>query len=83
MLRQALQNGVCDAPDAFAVAALAALVDATRGVPGDGGIRYSTQTRYHHHTRATLVTQDSLGHDEHALPVRAFGLRHHERQLTW
>ena len=41
MLRQALQNGASDAPDAFAAAALAALVDAARGVPGDDGIRYS------------------------------------------
>ena len=29
-------------------------------------------TWYHHHTRATFVTQGSLGHDEHALPGRAF-----------
>ena len=42
MLRQALQNGACDAPDAFAAAALAALIDAARGVPLDNGIRYPT-----------------------------------------
>ena len=42
MLRQALQNGASDAPNAFAAAALAALIDASRGVPGDNGIRYST-----------------------------------------
>ena len=41
-LRQALQNGASDAPDAFAAAALAALIDAARGVPRDSGIRYST-----------------------------------------
>ena len=42
MLRQALQNGDSDAPDAFAAAVLAALIDAARGVPRDNGIRYST-----------------------------------------
>ena len=42
MLRQALQNGASDAPDTFAAAALAALIDADRGVPRDSGIRYST-----------------------------------------
>ena len=42
MLRRAFQNGATDAPDAFAAAALAALIDAARGVPGDDGIRYST-----------------------------------------
>ena len=72
-LRQASQNGASDAPDAFAAAALAALIDAARDVPRDDGIRHSTQTWYHHHhTRATFVTQGSLGHDEHALPSRAF-----------
>ena len=33
MLRQAFQNGASDAPDAFAAAALAALIDAARSVP--------------------------------------------------
>ena len=42
MLRQASQNGALDAPDAFAAAALAALIDAARGVPRDNGIRCST-----------------------------------------
>ena len=42
MLRQALQNGASHAPDAFAAAALAALIDAARGVPRDSGIRFST-----------------------------------------
>ena len=42
MLRQGLKNGASDAPDAFAAAALAALIDAARGVPRDSGIRYST-----------------------------------------
>ena len=42
MLRQAEQNGSSDAPDAFAAAALAALIDAARSVPGDDGIRFST-----------------------------------------
>ena len=52
MLRQALQNGASDANDAFAAGALAALIDAARGVPRDDGIRYSTWTwHHHHHTR--------------------------------
>ena len=72
MLRQASQNDSSDAPEPFAAAALSALIDAARGVPRDDGIRYSTWTWYHHHTRATFVTQSSLGHDEHALPGRAF-----------
>ena len=42
MLRQASQNGASDGPDAFAAAALAALIDAARGVPRDNGIRSST-----------------------------------------
>ena len=42
MLRQASQNGASDAPDAFAAAALAALIDAARSLPRDNGIRYST-----------------------------------------
>ena len=42
MLRQAFQNGASDTPDVFAAAALAALIDAAQGVPGDNGIRYST-----------------------------------------
>ena len=42
MLRQALQNGASDAPDTFAAAALAALIDAARSVPRHNGIRYST-----------------------------------------
>ena len=50
LLHQASQNGVFEAPDAVAVAALAALIDAARGAPGDDGIRCSTQTPYHHHT---------------------------------
>ena len=70
-LRSVCQNSASDAPDAFAAAALAALIDAARGVPIDDGIRYSTWTWYHHHTRATFVTKGSLGHDEHALPGRA------------
>ena len=40
MLRQASQKGASDAPDA--VAALAAFIDAARGVLWDNGIRYST-----------------------------------------
>ena len=72
MLRQALQNGASDAPDTFAAAALAALVDAARGVPRDIGIRYSMYSWYHHHTHATFATRGSLGHDKHALPGRAF-----------
>ena len=52
MLRQGLQKGSSDAPDAFAAAALAALIDAARGVLRDNGIRYSTWTWYHHHTRS-------------------------------
>ena len=82
VLRQALQNGASNAPDAFAVAALAALVDTTRGVPRDDGIGCATQTRYHHHTRATLVNKDSLAHDERQ-NGRSWRLRHHERRLTW
>ena len=58
ILRQALQNGASDAPDAFAVAAT------PRGVPGDDGIRYSTQTTH----GPPLSPKYSLGHDEHALP---------------
>ena len=55
MLWQASRNGASDAPDAFAAAALAALIDAAQGVPGDDGIRYSMWSWYHH-TRATFVT---------------------------
>ena len=71
-LRSVCQNSASDAPDASAAAALDALIDAARGVPIDDGIRYSTYSWYHHHTRATFVTQGSLGHDEHALPGWAF-----------
>ena len=72
MLRRPSQNDSSDAPETFAAAALSALIDAARGVPRDDGIRCSTWTWHHHHTRATFVTQGSLGHDEHALPGRAF-----------
>ena len=72
MLRRASQNDSSDAPDVFAAAALATLIDAAQGVLSDNGIRCSTWTWHHHHTRATFVTQGSLGHDEHALPGRAF-----------
>ena len=65
------RTAAADAPDAFA-AALAALIDTTRGTPRDKGIRFSTWTWYTTHTRATFVTEGSLGHDEHALPGRAF-----------
>ena len=45
-------------------------IDAARSVPRDNGIRDSTW--YHHHTRAALATQGSLGQDEQALRSRAF-----------
>ena len=42
MLRQALQNGASDAPDAFAAAALASLLNTARGEPRHNGTRCST-----------------------------------------
>ena len=69
MLRQASQNGASDAPDAFAAATLAALIDAARGGPPPRHIRHPkvawemTSTRW------------QVG--------RFWRLRLHERRLTW
>ena len=55
------------APNAFAAAALAAVIDAARGLE-----TMEFDIRRRHGTTTTHAPQGSLGHEEHALPGRAF-----------
>ena len=72
MLRQALQNGASDAPDAFAAAALAPSSTPPEVCPEtmefDIRCTHGTTTTHTPHS----PPQGGLGHDKHALPGRAF-----------